>query len=92
VLTASVSAWVPAADPSAKDAETPAGKPEAESATSPENPPILVTMMVLVPLPPCAIDTVAGVADKEKLGGGATTVRGVAVDPETTPPHVTAYM
>jgi hypothetical protein len=72
VLAISVSTWVPAAEPAAKDDVTPLGKPVAASATLPENPPTLVTVMVLVPLPPCATETDMGEGDNVKPGAGFT--------------------
>jgi hypothetical protein len=52
MLAVNVRTWVPGAEPAAKVDITPLGKPVVESATLPENPPTLVTVMVLVPLPP----------------------------------------
>jgi hypothetical protein len=68
----SVSTWVPAAEPAAKDEVTPLGKPVAESATLPENPPTLVTVMVLVPLPPWATETDMGEGDSVKSAATLT--------------------
>jgi len=52
-----------------KVAVTPLGKPDAASVTLPENPPMSVTVMVLVPAePPCVIETLLGEADSVKLG------------------------
>ncbi len=55
-----VSTWVPAVVPAAKLAVIPLGRADAASTTLPLNPPISVTAMVLVPVPPCATDTAAG--------------------------------
>ena len=52
MLAVSVSTWVPANEPAAKDDETPLGNPEVASVTLPENPPTSVTVMVLVALLP----------------------------------------
>jgi hypothetical protein len=49
-----------------KLAVTPAGRPLTLSATVPANPPLRVTLMVLVAVAPCV--TVALVADREKSG------------------------
>jgi hypothetical protein len=72
VRTASVRISVPDTDPAAKDGVTPLGKPVAASVTLPEKPPTSATVIVLVPLPPCATDMVAGEADNVKLGDGLT--------------------
>lgn len=50
-------------------AVTPLGNPDAARVTLPVNPPMSLTVMVLVPAdPPCVIDTLLGEADKVKLG------------------------
>ena len=49
-------------------AVTPLGRPEAARVTLPLNPPRSVTVMVLVPLPPCAMVTLLGEAESVKLG------------------------
>jgi hypothetical protein len=72
VPTASVRTSVPDTEPAAKDAVTPLGKPVAVSVTLPEKAPTSATVIVLVPLPPCATDRVAGEADNVKLGDGLT--------------------
>jgi hypothetical protein len=77
-VAVSVSTCVPATVPAAKPAVTPLGKPEAARATVPEKPPVGVTVMVLVPLPPWAIDTEVGEAESVKLGA-TTTVRAMVV-------------
>lgn len=59
-----------------KAAVTPLGNPEADKLTLPVNPPEGLTVIVLLPLPPCATVTLAGEADSEKLGpegGGGNT-------------------
>ena len=54
------------------DAVTPLGRPEAARVTLPVNPFAPTTAMVDVPLAPCRIDSVEGVAVSVKLGGGLT--------------------
>ena len=49
---------------------TPLGCPEAVNPTDAVNPPLGVTVMVLLPLPPCANVTVLGDADRLKPGAG----------------------
>lgn len=62
--------------PGLKDAVTPLGRPEADKLTLPLNPLIGLTVMVLVPLPPCVTETLVGEADSEKsAAAGAVTVR-----------------
>ena len=51
-----------------KDAVTPLGKPVAESVTLALKPFCGVTVIVLVPLPPCAMFTLAGEEARVKLG------------------------
>lgn len=51
-----------------KVAVTPLGKPDAARVTLPENPPRSVTLIVLVPLPPCVTVTLLGEAESVKLG------------------------
>ena len=58
----------------AKVAVTPVGMPVAASATAPEKPFVFVVVIVLVPLAPCAIDTLFGDAAKLKFGAGAAAV------------------
>jgi hypothetical protein len=53
------------------DAVTPLGKPETESATLPLKPFCGVTVIVLVPLVPCAMVTVFGEDERVKFGIGA---------------------
>src|SRR5882762_9984638 len=52
------------------DAVTPLGRPDADKLTLPLKPPCGVTVIVLVPLAPCAIVTLLGEAESEKFGGG----------------------
>lgn len=51
-----------------KVAVTPLGKPEADRVTLPVNPPTSVTVIVLVPVPPCVTVTLLGEAESVKLG------------------------
>ena len=51
-----------------KPAVTPLGNPDAARLTLPENPPRSVTVMVLVPLPPCVIVRLLGESERVKLG------------------------
>lgn len=60
---------MPAPVPAAKLAVTPLGNPLADSVTLLENPPMSVTVIVLVPLLPCAIDKLVGEDESVKPGG-----------------------
>jgi len=51
-----------------KEAVTPVGRPEAASATVPVNPFVGVTVIVLVPLAPCATVKEEGEAERLKSG------------------------
>lgn len=52
-----------------KLAVTPLGRPlTLENMTLPANPPVRVMLIVAVPLAPCAIDKLEGLADREKSG------------------------
>jgi hypothetical protein len=51
-----------------KVAVTPLGSPDAARLTLPENPPRSVTVIVLLPLPPCVTVTLLGDAESVKLG------------------------
>lgn len=62
-----VSTCVPGEEPAAKEAITLVGSPVATSETVPEKPPTSVTVIVVVSLPPCATESVAGAADNVKL-------------------------
>jgi len=62
-----VTVLVPVVDAGLKLAVTPEGKPLALRATLPVNPPEGVTVTVLLDVPPCATDTLAGLADREKF-------------------------
>lgn len=48
-------------------AVTPLGNPDAARVTLPENPPTSVTVIVLVPFPPCVIVRLLGEAESVKL-------------------------
>jgi hypothetical protein len=75
-----VSVLAPVAEAGLNAADTPEGKPVALSATLLVNPPLGVTVIVLVAVAPWLIDTLEGLADNAKLGvGGAVTVRAIAV-------------
>jgi hypothetical protein len=65
-------------------AVTPVGKPLAVKATLPVKPPVRVMVIVLLPLPPRAMLTLAGLADSEK--SGAATVKLIVVVCVSPPP------
>jgi hypothetical protein len=52
----------------AKLAVTPAGMPVGAKVTVPLNPPMGVTVIVLVVVPPCVTERLAGFADSAKSG------------------------
>jgi len=54
-----------------KLAVTPEGKPEAESDTAELNPPLIAVEIVLLAVPPCVTDTLAGEALNVKFGVAA---------------------
>lgn len=68
LLAVSVITLVPVVGFVPNVAVTPLGNPDAARVTLPLNPPTSVTVIVLVPLPPCAIDKLLGDADRVKLG------------------------
>jgi hypothetical protein len=68
LLAVSVSTLVPVVGFVPNAAVTPLGRPDAASVTLPLNPPASVTVMVLVPLPPCVIDRLLGESESVKLG------------------------
>jgi len=83
---------VPVVEAGLKAAVTPVGSPLAVRATAPVNPPEGATVIVLLPVPPCATVTLAGLADNEKLGVLLVTVRtsvAVCVSVPLTPLTVT---
>lgn len=67
-LAVRVSTLVPVVGFVPKAAVTPLGRPEAARVTLPVNPPASVTVMVLVPVPPCVIDRLVGESERLKLG------------------------
>ena len=71
-LAVRVSRLVPVVGLVAKPAVTPVGRPEAARVTLPVKPLVGLTVIVLVPLDPCATLRVLGEADNVKLGGGVT--------------------
>jgi hypothetical protein len=71
-LAVSVSRLVPVVGFVPNPAVTPLGKPEAASVTLPANPFVGFTVIVLVPLLPCAMLTVPGAADSVKFCDGVT--------------------
>ena len=78
-----------------KDAVTPVGRPDADKLTLLLKPFCGMTVIVLVPLAPCATVTLLGDAESEKFGGGATgapieTLSKVAVAGAVKLPLVTA--
>src|SRR5580698_666871 len=68
LLAVRVSTLVPVVGFVPNAAVTPLGRPDAASVTLPVNPPASVTVMVLVPLPPCVIDRLLGESESVKLG------------------------
>jgi len=68
LLAVSVSTLVPVVGFVPNAAVTPLGRPDAARVTLPVNPPTSVTVIVLVPLPPCVIVRLLGESDKLKLG------------------------
>jgi len=72
VAAVRVSTWVPATEPGAKEAVTPLGRPLAARETVPEKPATSAGVIVIVPLPPWATDTVIGVAERVKPGSAFT--------------------
>jgi hypothetical protein len=73
-LAVSVSRLVPVVGFVPNPAVTPLGKPDAPSVTFPANPFVGFTVIVLVPLLPCAMLKLPGAADNVKFGA-AVTVR-----------------
>jgi len=68
LLAVNVKTLVPAVLLGLKDAVTPLGRPAADKLTLPVKPFSGVTVIVLAPLVPCAIVTLAGEAESEKFG------------------------
>ena len=69
-LAVRVTTLVPVAGLVPKVAVTPLGRPDAARVTLPVNPPASVTVMVSVPLLPCAIDSNGAESESVKLGVG----------------------
>ena len=62
------------------DAVTPLGRAELDRLTDPVNPPVGLTVIVLVPLVPCFTVRLAGETESEKFGcAGALTVSEMVV-------------
>jgi hypothetical protein len=79
-LATRVSVLVLVATLGLKDAVTPLGRPEADKLTLPVNPFWGVTVIMLVPLVPCAIVILLGEAERTKFAGAtAVTVRETVV-------------
>jgi hypothetical protein len=95
LLAVSVNELAPVVLLGLNDAVTPLGRPDADKLTLPLKPFCGATVIVLVPLAPCAMVTLLGDAEIEKLGGGATgvlieTLSKVAVACAVVLPLVTA--
>jgi hypothetical protein len=67
LLAVRVSTWLAGVEPPAKEVVTPPGRPLADRETAPEKLPTSVSVIVVVPLPPWAIDTVVGEEERVKL-------------------------
>jgi hypothetical protein len=80
LLAASVRVLVLVVEAELNDAVTPAGTPEADRLTLPLNAFCGVTVIVLVPLAPCATATLVGDADRPKSGAGAAAGVSVPMD------------
>lgn len=68
LLAVSVRTLVPVVGFVPNAAVTPLGRPEAARVTLPVNPPTSVTVIVLLPLPPCVTVRLLGESDNVKLG------------------------
>jgi hypothetical protein len=68
LLAVSVSTLVPVVGFVPNVAVTPLGRPDAARVTLPVNPPTSVTVIVLVPLPPCVMVRLLGESDNVKVG------------------------
>ena len=71
-----------------KLAVTPAGRPDTESETTALNPPLTVVEIVLLPVPPCAIDKLLGDALRVKSGVAAAVIVSETVVLLVMPPPV----
>lgn len=72
LLAVSVNVLVPVVLAGLNAGVTPLGRPEAESVTLPLKPLSGFTLIVLVPLAPCAMVKLLGDAESVKFGGGLT--------------------
>jgi len=95
LLAASVNVLVLAVLLGLNDAVTPLGRPDADKLTLLLKPFSGATVMVLVPLAPCAIVTLVGEVESEKFGGGgpgvvSDTLSNVAVAKEAVVRLLTA--
>ena len=79
LLAVSVSVLVLVVLAGLNEALTPLGRPEAVKLTLPVKPFCGVTVMVLVPLAPCAMVMLPGEAESAKLGGAFTVKETVVV-------------
>lgn len=79
VVAVRVSTSVSEAVPAAKLAVTPLGRPDAANATVSANPPTGATVIVLVPVPPWATETLVGEAERLKPGGSAVVTLSATV-------------
>ena len=68
LLAVSVRTLVPVVGFVPNAAVTPLGRPDAARVTLPVNPPTSVTVIVLVPLPPCVMVRLLGESDNVKVG------------------------
>ena len=68
LLAVSVRTLVPVVGFVPNAAVTPLGRPDAARVTPPVNPPTSVTVIVLVPLPPCVMVRLLGESDNVKVG------------------------
>ncbi len=79
LVAVNVTVLVPVVETGEKAALTPVGNPVALKATLPVNPPVGVTVIVLVAVPPCPTETLAGLAASEKSACPGTVSVTVAV-------------
>jgi hypothetical protein len=87
-LAVKVSVLVVVAGFGLNPAVTPVGKPAADRVTLPLKPPCGVMVIVLVPLDPCVMLTLAGEADKVKLGLAGPVSALISADPKGLPQPV----
>jgi len=87
-LAVKVSVLVVVAGFGLNPAVTPVGKPAADRVTLPLKPPCGVMVIVLVPLDPCVMLTLAGEADKVKLGLAGPVSALISADPAGLPQPV----